>query len=93
MRFLIDAQLPPALCGWFEERGFEAEHVSERLGGQIPDADIAALGFLGARRVAGTSGPRQISFPRCWHQERRSLGVGRNRDTKGGPHLRPITVC
>lgn len=43
MRFLIDAQLPPALCGWFEERGFEAEHVSQRLGGQTPDADIAAL--------------------------------------------------
>ena len=42
MRFLIDAQLPPALCGWFEERGLEAEHVVERLGGQIPDADIAA---------------------------------------------------
>ena len=43
MRFLIDAQLPPALCGWFGELGFEAEHVSERLGGQTPDADIAAF--------------------------------------------------
>lgn len=43
MRFLIDAQLPPALCGWFEERGFEAEHVSQRLGGQTPDAEIAAF--------------------------------------------------
>jgi predicted nuclease of predicted toxin-antitoxin system len=42
MRFLIDAQLPPALCGWFAERGFEAEHVSRRLGGQMPDAEIAA---------------------------------------------------
>lgn len=42
MRFLIDAQLPPALCGWFEERGFEAEHVSQRLGGQTSDAEIAA---------------------------------------------------
>ena len=42
MRFLIDAQLPPALCDWFKERGFEAEHVSRRLGGQTPDADIAA---------------------------------------------------
>lgn len=41
MRFLIDAQLPPALCGWFEERGFAAEHVTERLGGQTPDVDIA----------------------------------------------------
>jgi predicted nuclease of predicted toxin-antitoxin system len=48
MRFLIDAQLPPALCGWFEERGFEAEHVSERLGGQTPDARIAESAAAGA---------------------------------------------
>ena len=43
MRFLVDAQLPPALCGWFGERGFEAEHVSLRLDGQTPDAEIAAF--------------------------------------------------
>lgn len=42
MRFLIDAQLPPVLCAWFRERGFEAEHVTERLGGQAPDVEIAA---------------------------------------------------
>ena len=42
MRFLIDAQLPPALCAWFAERGFKAEHVTERLGGQTADAEIAA---------------------------------------------------
>jgi predicted nuclease of predicted toxin-antitoxin system len=47
MRFLIDAQLPPALCGWFEERGFEAEHVSQRLGGQTPDVKIAAYAAEG----------------------------------------------
>lgn len=49
MRFPIDAQLPPALRGWFEERGFEAEHVSERLGCQTPDAEIAAC--AGAERL------------------------------------------
>jgi predicted nuclease of predicted toxin-antitoxin system len=27
MKFLIDAQLPPALCRWLETRGHEAEHV------------------------------------------------------------------
>jgi predicted nuclease of predicted toxin-antitoxin system len=27
MKFLVDAQLPPALCGWLEARGHEAEHV------------------------------------------------------------------
>jgi predicted nuclease of predicted toxin-antitoxin system len=42
MRFLIDAQLPPALCNWLRERGSDAEHVTERLGGQTPDAEIAA---------------------------------------------------
>ena len=29
MRFLIDAQLPPALAGWLRERGHEAEHVCD----------------------------------------------------------------
>jgi predicted nuclease of predicted toxin-antitoxin system len=29
MKFLIDAQLPPGLCRWFEARGFEAEHVAD----------------------------------------------------------------
>ena len=42
MRLLIDAQLPPALCGWFAERGLMATHVSVELGGQTPDAAIAA---------------------------------------------------
>jgi predicted nuclease of predicted toxin-antitoxin system len=27
MRFLIDAQLPPALARWLAERGHEAVHV------------------------------------------------------------------
>ena len=39
MRFLIDAQLPPALCGWFEEQGHEAEHVTAGLGRQAPHGD------------------------------------------------------
>lgn len=29
MKFLVDAQLPPALCGWLHARGHEAAHVSE----------------------------------------------------------------
>jgi predicted nuclease of predicted toxin-antitoxin system len=29
MKFLIDAQLPPGLCHWFEARGFEAVHVTD----------------------------------------------------------------
>lgn len=30
MRFLIDAQLPPALARWLESNGHEAEHVADR---------------------------------------------------------------
>jgi len=40
MRFLVDAQLPPGLCAWLEGRGFAAEHVTEALSGQTPDAAI-----------------------------------------------------
>lgn len=29
MRFLVDAQLPPTLARWLEERGYEARHVLE----------------------------------------------------------------
>ena len=41
-RLLVDAQLPPALCEWFTERGFPATHVRDTLGGQTPDREIAA---------------------------------------------------
>ena len=30
MKFLVDAQLPPALCRWLEQRGHDAIHVSAR---------------------------------------------------------------
>lgn len=29
MRFLVDAQLPPALARWFVGKGHEAEHVAD----------------------------------------------------------------
>lgn len=29
MRFLVDAQLPPALCRWLRERGHDADHVAD----------------------------------------------------------------
>ena len=40
-RLLVDAQLPQALCGWFTDRGYTAEHVRDVLGGQAPDREIA----------------------------------------------------
>jgi predicted nuclease of predicted toxin-antitoxin system len=42
MKFLIDAQLPPALAGWLRERGHKAEHVAELGMVAASDADIAS---------------------------------------------------
>lgn len=41
MKFLIDAQLPPALCGWLQARGHEADHVSDIGLGAASDVAIA----------------------------------------------------
>lgn len=40
MNFLVDAQLPPALCRWLETRGHRATHVTDR-DGALADATIA----------------------------------------------------
>lgn len=42
MRFLVDAQLPPALGGWLSGRGHEAEHVASALGGTAADDAVVA---------------------------------------------------
>jgi len=41
MKFLVDAQLPPALCLWLGERGHEAQHVFELGMVAASDAEIA----------------------------------------------------
>ncbi len=40
MRFLVDAQLPPALARWLAAKGHEAEHVADRRLQAAPDAAI-----------------------------------------------------
>ncbi len=40
MRFLIDAQLPPALAGWLREAGHEAQAVREVGLREAEDGDI-----------------------------------------------------
>lgn len=40
MRFLIDAQLPPALARWIESQGHAAEHVHECCAVDAPDSAI-----------------------------------------------------
>ena len=42
MRFLVDAQLPPALARWLVERGHDAEHVADLGMTGASDAMIAA---------------------------------------------------
>ena len=43
MKFFIDAQLPPALCRWFIDRGHEAVHVTQVTASDALDVDIANL--------------------------------------------------
>jgi len=40
MRFIIDAQLPPALARWLAAAGHEAEHVGDMGMPSAPDATI-----------------------------------------------------
>lgn len=40
MRFLIDAQLPPALARLLNERGHVAEHVNDIGRGDAPDREL-----------------------------------------------------
>jgi len=40
MRFLVDAQLPPALATWLIAEGHEAEHVADRQMEAAADAAI-----------------------------------------------------
>ncbi len=40
-RFLVDAQLPPALCKWLRDKGHEAQPVTQWRAGDTPDSDIA----------------------------------------------------
>jgi predicted nuclease of predicted toxin-antitoxin system len=41
MKFLVDAQLPPELCGWIEARGHMAVHVGTLADQALRDRQIA----------------------------------------------------
>lgn len=43
MKLLLDAQLPPALCRWFEEQGHEAVHAQDLPDPPVTDEFIVAL--------------------------------------------------
>jgi len=40
MRFIVDAQLPPALARWLAARGHDAAHVADEQLAQAPDSAI-----------------------------------------------------
>jgi predicted nuclease of predicted toxin-antitoxin system len=42
LRFLVDAQLPPALANWLRKRGHDADHVRDVMLGSQPDERIIA---------------------------------------------------
>ncbi|MFI5014449.1 MAG: DUF5615 family PIN-like protein [Hyphomicrobiales bacterium] len=48
-RFIVDAQLPPALARWLVDRGHEAEHVADR---QMQTASDAAIWEFALRAAA-----------------------------------------
>lgn len=69
MRFLVDAQLPPALARWLDDRGQQAEHVWDCGLTQATDAETweyaAQAGAVlvtkdeefAERRASGHAGP------------------------------------
>jgi predicted nuclease of predicted toxin-antitoxin system len=47
LKFLVDAQLPPALAGWLVGKGHMAEHVGSVAGLDAADARIWDLAVAG----------------------------------------------
>ncbi len=67
VRFLVDAQLPPALARWLGERGYLAEHVFDLGMAAADDRDIWAY----ALRVGAVVITKDEDFP-----ERRARAGG-----------------
>lgn len=63
MHFLVDAQLPPALCRWLNERGFEAEHVGAALGVAAPDREVARYAEANGRVLVTKDDDFALRFP------------------------------
>ncbi len=67
MKFLIDAQLPPALADWLRARGHEADHILDLAGLAVDDAAIWDL----ARRDGRVIMTKDRDFA-TWAAARRS---------------------
>jgi predicted nuclease of predicted toxin-antitoxin system len=84
MRFLVDAQLPPALARWLVTQGHDAEHVFDCNLGKSSDRDIWDYAIARAsvivtkdedfarRKVLDQGGPRVV-WVRLSNTRRRDL--------------------
>lgn len=84
MRFLIDAQLPPALARWIAAQGHEADHVFDKHLESASDRTIWELAFstgavvvtkdedFAERRARVVGGP-QVAWLRCGNLRRPEL--------------------
>lgn len=70
MRFLVDAQLPPALARWLVERGHRAEHVHDLGMADSPDNAI----WEWAERERAIILTKDEDFA-IWHDTRGPSGV------------------
>ena len=66
MNFLIDAQLPPALCGWLRERGHQAVHRSLNwlASGLEKTVLLESLLFIVGALVRRISDVAEAAFPK-----------------------------
>lgn len=86
MRFLVDAQLPPALVRWLVEQGFAAEHVLDRglhtaddrvLWSYAPSVEAVIITKdedFALRRALQSDGPRIVWVRRGNCSRRQLLG-------------------
>jgi predicted nuclease of predicted toxin-antitoxin system len=84
MRFLVDAQLPPALARWLGERGLLAEHVADVGMAAATDREVWRYALatdaviitkdqdFAVRRAIEADGP-SVVWLRCGNTRRREL--------------------
>lgn len=84
MRFIVDAQLPPALARWLAKQGHEAEHVADRQMATASDPAIWDFALIEsaiiitkdedfAQRKALTGGGPTVVWIRLPNTRRRDL--------------------
>ena len=81
MRFLVDAQLPPALAQWLRKRGHDADHVRDVMLHAEPDERVIAYAVkAGAVIITKDADFRHLSLmtPGCnvvWLRYRNSASA------------------